>query len=59
VFAGHHVAPTGVLTDSETWNEHRAEWLPTHDDFDYVASLMQPVYAPGRSPAGWRHLHRV
>lgn len=51
-YAGYWVTPDGRLVDEETWKRHLAEWLPTDADFEHVASLMQPVYAPAKM-AGW------
>jgi benzoyl-CoA 2,3-dioxygenase component B len=51
-FAGIHASPTGEVVDDATWERRRDEWLPGRADLDFVASLMQPVYEPGRI-AGW------
>jgi benzoyl-CoA 2,3-dioxygenase component B len=51
-YAGSHVTPDGRLIDAATWERHRPDWLPTDADLEHVASLMQPVYAPGKM-AGW------
>ena len=47
--------PDGVLIDDATWNKRKGDWLPSTDDGDFIASLMQPVteaggYAPWISP---------
>ena len=34
------------------WDAQRDEWLPNAADETYVASLMQPVYEPGKM-ASW------
>jgi benzoyl-CoA 2,3-dioxygenase component B len=34
------------------WDKHRDQWLPTQADYDYVKSLMKPVYEPGKI-ANW------
>jgi benzoyl-CoA 2,3-dioxygenase component B len=47
-FAGAYVAPDGRVTTEAEWEAHREAWLPTAADRAYVASLMQPVTAPGR-----------
>jgi len=51
-FAGIHATPAGEVVDDETWERRRDEWLPGRADLDFVASLMQPVYEPGKI-AGW------
>jgi benzoyl-CoA 2,3-epoxidase subunit B len=51
-FAGHWVTPDGRLVDAESWAGSEPDWLPTASDFEYVQSLMQPVFEPGRM-AGW------
>jgi benzoyl-CoA 2,3-dioxygenase component B len=50
-FAGHHVTPDGRLVDEAEWKAHSADWLPTSEDKAHVASLMQPVYEPGKIAA--------
>ena len=52
VFAGVNVSPGGeVLSDAE-WERRKGEWLPTAVDKAFVASLMHPVYEPGKI-ASW------
>jgi benzoyl-CoA 2,3-epoxidase subunit B len=51
-FAGHHVSPDGRLLPADDWARQSGGWLPTDDDRAHVASVMQPVYEPGRF-AGW------
>ena len=51
-FAELPAAPDGTLVDAEAWACRKHEWLPTEDDHAYIASLMQPVMAPGKY-AGW------
>ncbi|MGH9010053.1 MAG: benzoyl-CoA 2,3-epoxidase subunit BoxB, partial [Acidimicrobiia bacterium] len=51
-FAGHHISPLGEVLDAGTWESHRARWLPTDADRDYIRSLMSQVTEPGRM-AGW------
>ena len=51
-FSGLFVTPEGALIDQEAWERDRDQWLPNQADFDYVQSLMQPVFEPGRM-AGW------
>jgi benzoyl-CoA 2,3-dioxygenase component B len=52
VFADYHVTPDGRLVPASEWDAGARRWLPTDDDIAHVASLMQPVYEPGRF-AGW------
>ncbi|CAN5307948.1 benzoyl-CoA 2,3-epoxidase subunit BoxB [soil metagenome] len=51
-FAGTHIAPDGQLLTAEQWEQRRDSWLPTATDKAHIASLMQPVYEPGKI-AGW------
>ena len=52
MFADHHVTPEGRLVPGSEWHAGSRGWLPSDDDIAHVASLMQPVYEPGRF-AGW------
>lgn len=52
VFAAASVTPDGRVIGAEEWESHRAQWLPTDEDLNHVASLMTPVTEPGRM-AGW------
>ena len=40
--------PQGNLLTQEEWNRRVGEWLPSEADRAYVASLMHPVYEPGK-----------
>jgi benzoyl-CoA 2,3-epoxidase subunit B len=51
-FKDVHAAPQGELIDDATWEKHKAEWLPSTDDGDFIASLMKPETEPGKF-AGW------
>jgi len=52
VYAKQSFDPHGELLDDKTyWSKH-VEWLPTHEDLDYVKSLMVSVTEPGKF-AGW------
>jgi benzoyl-CoA 2,3-dioxygenase component B len=51
-FANLPATPDGALIDSEQWAGRKREWLPTEEDHAFIASLMQPVMAPGKF-AGW------
>ncbi len=52
VYAGHHISPTGEVLDAQTWEQSRAEWLPTPEDRARVAALMTPQHEPGEF-ASW------
>jgi benzoyl-CoA 2,3-epoxidase subunit B len=51
-FSSLHVSPDGRIIDAASFEARRGEWLPTHEDQAYVASLMKPVTEPGKF-AGW------
>jgi len=51
-FANLPCTPEGKLVNSEEWAKRKHEWLPTHEDEVYIASLMHPVMEPGKF-AGW------
>ena len=51
-FAGIPVTPEGRIVTEAEWAREAPHWLPTADDHAFVASLMQPVTAPG-DMAGW------
>jgi benzoyl-CoA 2,3-epoxidase subunit B len=51
-FKDVRATPTGELIDDATWGKHKAEWLPSRDDGEFIASLMTPVSEPGKF-AGW------
>ena len=46
-FRDVHATPDGLLIDDATWNKRKGEWLPSTDDGDFIASLMQPVTEAG------------
>ncbi|CAN5601219.1 hypothetical protein BH23PSE1_BH23PSE1_12820 [soil metagenome] len=46
------VTPSGEIVAREEWERRRNEWLPTKADGDFIQSLMEPVWEPGRF-AGW------
>ncbi|MHB8244973.1 MAG: benzoyl-CoA 2,3-epoxidase subunit BoxB [Acidimicrobiales bacterium] len=50
-FADACVTPEGVPISSELWAREAAQWLPTAEDRDFVASLMQPCLDRGRFAA--------
>lgn len=51
-YAGHSFDIQGNLISREEFEEHKAEWLPTIEDREYVRSLMHPVVEPGKI-ANW------
>jgi benzoyl-CoA 2,3-dioxygenase component B len=50
--AGIRISPDGKPVSEEEWQARQAEWLPTPDDFAFVASLMGRVAEPGKF-ANW------
>jgi benzoyl-CoA 2,3-epoxidase subunit B len=52
VYAGHHLSPDGEVLDDETWEARKADWLPSTEDRQTVASLMVPEYEYGKF-ASW------
>ena len=59
-FAGIEATPDGVIVAAEDFARRRDAWLPSPEDGAFIASLMQPVTAPGRDrlldrPAQDRH----
>ena len=42
----------GVLIDDATWAKRKSDWLPSTDDGDFIASLMNPVSEIGKF-ASW------
>ena len=51
-FSDANVDPLGnVISDAE-WAAHQESWLPTTADGDFIASLMEPCWEPGKY-AGW------
>jgi len=50
--AGIRISPEGKPVSEEEWKARQAEWLPTPEDFAFVASLMGRVAEPGKF-AGW------
>jgi len=51
-FAETCVSPDGAVLSESEWEQGVENWLPTHADHAYIASLMQPVLEPGEM-AGW------
>jgi benzoyl-CoA 2,3-dioxygenase component B len=50
--AGIQASPEGRVVSAAEWNARQADWLPTPEDFAFVASLMGRVVEPGQF-AGW------
>jgi len=46
-FADVSVSPAGELVSDTEWVDRRHEWLPAHEDLEYILSLMEPCTAPG------------
>ncbi|MCE9658943.1 MAG: benzoyl-CoA 2,3-epoxidase subunit BoxB [Burkholderiales bacterium] len=49
--AGIKLSPDGRVVSEEEWKLKEKEWLPSPDDFAFVASLMRPVLEPGKYAA--------
>jgi benzoyl-CoA 2,3-dioxygenase component B len=51
-FKNVRATPAGELIDDATWIRRQGEWLPSREDGDFIAALMQPVTEAGRF-ASW------
>ena len=51
-FARVDADPDGNVVSGEEWQASKHQWLPDKSDGDYIASLMKPVWEPGKF-AGW------
>jgi benzoyl-CoA 2,3-dioxygenase component B len=51
-FADFRVSPEGTIITDADWTHLSGNWLPTEQDYAFVASLMQPMTEPGKM-AGW------
>ena len=51
-WAGVPTDPAGQPISPEAYGAGLPHWIPTPDDQAFVASLMKPVYEPGKI-AGW------
>ena len=51
-FAAIEADPEGNILTAAEWQRRRHRWLPSPDDDAFVASLMKPVYEPGKF-ASW------
>jgi benzoyl-CoA 2,3-epoxidase subunit B len=49
---GMPYAPNGDWVGYDEWARMAPQWLPTTEDEEYIESLMQPVFEPGKI-AGW------
>ncbi|HET7875706.1 MAG TPA: benzoyl-CoA 2,3-epoxidase subunit BoxB [Methylomirabilota bacterium] len=52
IFADVRVTPDGRIISQAEWDANHHKWLPTEEDRAYVASLMKPVWEPGKF-ANW------
>ena len=51
-YAAHAITPAGEVISHEEFAARESDWVPTAEDRERVAALMQPVYEPGEF-AGW------
>src|ERR1700730_6541311 len=51
-FRDIHASPDGRLLDEASWQREKDKWLPSKDDGDFIASLMQRWVEPGQF-ASW------
>jgi benzoyl-CoA 2,3-dioxygenase component B len=51
-FRDVHATPAGELIDAAAWTGRKDQWLPSQQDGDFIAALMQPMREPGKF-AGW------
>ena len=51
-FSEVSITPEGILISAEAFAAQRNEWLPSQQDGEFIASLMQPATEPGKY-AGW------
>jgi benzoyl-CoA 2,3-dioxygenase component B len=47
-FKGIEASPDGRLLPAAEWASKKDQWLPSTADGDFIASLMQPCWEPGR-----------
>ena len=52
LYASDHFDLEGNVITAEQFEARRGDWLPTDEEREYVHSLMQPVYEPGKM-ANW------
>ena len=53
-FRDVEATPQGELIDAATWKKSEVNWLPSANDGDFIASLMQSKSSRESSPAGSR-----
>jgi benzoyl-CoA 2,3-epoxidase subunit B len=51
-FRNVQATPAGEVLDGAAWTKRRDEFLPSQDDGDFIAALMESVSEPGQF-AGW------
>ncbi len=51
-FSSIHADFDGKLLSDAEWEKRKGEWLPDDNDRQYIESLMQPEFRPGKY-AGW------
>ena len=47
-FANVEATPDGEILSAEDWEAQKSQWLPDSTDGDFIASLMQPQWEPGK-----------
>jgi benzoyl-CoA 2,3-epoxidase subunit B len=52
IYSDLHFSPTGELIDEAAFEKGASSWLPSDEDQAFVASLMKPIYEPGKM-ASW------
>ena len=52
VFAGKPIDPEGGILSQENYDTKKENWLPDLSDGEFIQSLMEPCYEPGKF-AGW------
>jgi benzoyl-CoA 2,3-dioxygenase component B len=52
VYSERPYNPEGEPISKEVWTQNVDKWLPTQKDYDYIQTLMKPVYEPGKF-ANW------
>ncbi|MDB5574696.1 MAG: benzoyl-CoA 2,3-epoxidase subunit BoxB, partial [Tardiphaga sp.] len=51
-FKNVHATPKGIILSDADWAKVKTDYLPSHEDGDFIASLMTPVSEPGHY-ANW------
>jgi benzoyl-CoA 2,3-epoxidase subunit B len=51
-FRDVHVSPKGVIMSDADWAKTRDQYLPSESDGEFIKSLMNPVFQPGKF-ASW------